>query len=143
MLQYTSGTTGRPKSVRRALPAMDPDTAIGLYAAHLRRFGIEPGGDGVHLCGSPMYHLAALAYAWFSLHFEHRIVLMDRWTPESALALIERERVTQTHMVPTQFHRLLQLPEEVRDRYDVSCLRNVVHAGAPCPTDVKRRMLDW
>ena len=114
-----------------------------MYAAHLLRFDIEPGGEGVHLCGSPVYHLAALAYSWFSLHLDHRVVLMEKWAPEPALAAIERHRVTTTHMVPTQFHRLLQLPEEVRERYDVSSLRNVLHAAAPCPIPVKRRMLEW
>jgi long-chain acyl-CoA synthetase len=143
MLQYTSGTTGRPKGVRRALPPMDPDTSIDLQVQLLLRFGIEPGGDGVHLCGSPMYHLAALAYSWFSLHFDHCIVVMSRWKPEAALEVIERYRVTQTQMVPTQFHRLLQLPEKVRSRYDTSSLRNVLHAAAPCPVELKRRMLGW
>jgi len=143
MLQYTSGTTGRPKGVRRPIFPMDPDTQIGLFADHLARFDIAPGGDAVHLCGSPMYHLAALAYSWFSLHYDHLVVLMDRWSPEEALRLIDRHRVTTTHMVPTQFHRLLQLPDEVKARYDVSSLRNVLHAAAPCPVDVKRRMLEW
>jgi long-chain acyl-CoA synthetase len=143
LLQYTSGTTGRPKAVRRPLPPLDPDTAISMFAQHLLRFDIQPGGAGVHLCGSPMYHLAALAYAWFSLHLDHRVVLLDRWSPERALAAIERHRVTTTHMVPTQFHRLLQLPREVRERHDVSSLRNVLHAAAPCPVEVKRRMLEW
>jgi long-chain acyl-CoA synthetase len=68
---------------------------------------------------------------------------MDRWTPESALAAIERHRVTTTHMVPTQFHRLLALPEDVKRRYDVSSLRHVIHAAAPCPVEVKRGMLEW
>ena len=143
MLQYTSGTTGRPKAVRRSLPAMDPDTSIGLFSQHLTRFDIEPGGDGVHLCGSPMYHLAALAYSWFSLHYDHKVVLMQRWSPEDCLVRIEKYRVTTTHMVPTQFHRLLQLPEETRGQYDLSSLRNVLHAAAPCPVDVKRSMLEW
>ncbi len=143
MLQYTSGTTGRPKAVRRAMVDMDPDQLAHLSSQQLARFDIAPGGDGVHLCGSPMYHLAALAYAWFSLHFGHRVVLMDRWLPEPCLELIERQRVTTTQMVPTQFHRLLQLPADVRERYDTSSLRQVLHAGAPCPVDVKHRMLEW
>ncbi len=143
MLQYTSGTTGRPKAVRRPVLPIDPDTSVSLFAQHLGRFDISPGGAGVHLCGSPMYHLAALAYAWFSLHFDHKIVLMDGWNPERALELIEAHRVTHTHMVPTQFHRLLQLPEEIRSRYDVSSLENVLHAAAPCPVETKHRMLDW
>jgi long-chain acyl-CoA synthetase len=71
------------------------------------------------------------------------VVLMARWDPEVALQLIERHRVTTTHMVPTQFHRLLLLPEELRSRYDVSSLRHVLHAAAPCPIDVKRKMFEW
>jgi len=143
IMQYTSGTTGRPKGVHRELFPLDPDQAIGLYAQHLLRFDITPGGDHVHLCGSPMYHLAPLAYAWFSLHFEHLVVLMDRWTPQLALEQIVQHRVTTTHMVPTQFHRLLQLSREERARYRVDSLRHVLHAAAPCPVEVKRQMLDW
>jgi long-chain acyl-CoA synthetase len=64
---------------------------------------------------------------------------MDKWTPELCLQAIERYRVTTSHMVPTQFHRLLALPEDVKRRYDLSSLRHMVHAAAPCPVDVKRR----
>jgi long-chain acyl-CoA synthetase len=143
LLQYTSGTTGRPKGVLREIPPVDPDAMVPLLAIHLARFGIEPGGDGVHLTSSPLYHTAPLVFSWFALHFEHRVVLMDRFDPERALALIERHRVTHTHMVPTQFHRLLLLPEAVRARYDCSSLRQVLHAAAPCPAELKRRMLAW
>ena len=142
-MQYTSGTTGKPKGIKRDLIAMDPDVMGGLQAGHLMRFGITHGGAGVHLCTSPMYHTAPLAFSWFALHFEHTVVLMDRWDPERALALIEKHRVTTTHMVPTQFHRLLMLPEDVRARYDCSSLSNVLHAAAPCPKEVKQRMLAW
>jgi long-chain acyl-CoA synthetase len=143
LMQYTSGTTGRPKGVRRAPLPLDPDSAALAYAQHLLRFDVEPGGMGVHLCGSPLYHLAALAFSWFSLHLDHTVVLLDGWSPEEALRRIERHRVTTTHMVPTQFHRLLQLPESVRSSYDTRSLRNVMHAAAPCPVEVKRRMLEW
>jgi len=142
-MQYTSGTTGKPKGIKRDLIEMDPDVMGGLQSGHLMRFGITHGGAGVHLCTSPMYHTAPLAFSWFALHFEHTVVLMDRWDPERALALIEEHRVTTTHMVPTQFHRLLMLPESVRARYDCSSLTNVLHAAAPCPQDVKQRMLAW
>ncbi len=142
-MQYTSGTTGRPKGIRRAIVRLDPDQLAGLLAQHLARFDIAPDGDAVHLCTSPMYHTAPLAYTWFSLNFEHPVVLMEKWDAERALQLIERHRVTTTHMVPTQFHRLLMLPERTRRRYDVSSLRNVLHAAAPCPIDVKQRMLEW
>jgi long-chain acyl-CoA synthetase len=142
-MQYTSGTTGRPKAVRRAIPPLDPDAIVAALAPNLTRYDIEPGGDHVHLVTSPMYHMAPLSFGYFSLHFEHRVVLMDGWDAERALALIERHRVTTTHMVPTQFQRLIRLPEAVRDRYDVSSLRHVMHASAPCPAELKSRMLAW
>jgi long-chain acyl-CoA synthetase len=143
VMNYTSGTTGRPKGVRRALSPYDPDIVFSMYAMFLGMFGIQPRGNGVHLTGSPLYHTAVLMFAGSSLHMGHTLVLMDKWTPEGTLQLIERHRVTTTHMVPTQFHRLLALPEEVKSRYDVSSLAHVIHAAAPCPIDVKRRMLAW
>ncbi len=97
----------------------------------------------MHICGSPLYHTAVLAFASTSLHLGHPVVLMDQWTPEGMLELIERHRVTNSHMVPTQFHRLLALPDDVKGRYDVSSLRSMIHAAAPCPVEVKQRMLDW
>jgi long-chain acyl-CoA synthetase len=142
-MQYTSGTTGRPKAVQRATPAFDPDQMAQLLAPNLGRYDITPGGDHVHLVTSPMYHMAPLSFGYFSLHFGHPVVLMDRFDPEAALALIERHRVTTTHMVPTQLHRLMLLPESTRRRYDVSSLRHVMHAAAPCPVELKRRLLAW
>ena len=84
-----------------------------------------------------------LNFATISLQLGHPVVLMDRFDPETLLALVERHAVTSSHMVPTQFRRLLALPEPVRARYDVSSLRCMIHAAAPCPPEVKRRMLDW
>jgi long-chain acyl-CoA synthetase len=143
VMNYTSGTTGRPKGVRRALMPFDPDMVGSMFAMFLSMFGIAPEGDGVHLVGSPLYHTAVLVFAGCSLHFGHTVSVMDKWTPEDSLAVIERDRVTTTHMVPTQFHRLLALPDDVKAKYDVSSLRHVVHAAAPCPVDVKHRMLSW
>jgi long-chain acyl-CoA synthetase len=143
VMNYTSGTTGRPKGVRRPLMPFDPDTVFSMFGMFLGMFGIQPKGDDVHICGSPLYHTAVLMFAGGSLHFGHTVVLMDKWTPEGMLELIQRERVTTSHMVPTQFHRLLALPEEVKRRYDVTSLRRMIHAAAPCPIDVKRGMLGW
>ncbi len=143
VMNYTSGTTGRPKGVRRALPPLDPDTAATLLTGFFAMFGIAPEGGNVHLCGSPLYHTAVLVFASTSLHYGHAVVLLEKWTPELCLAAIERWRVTTSHMVPTQFHRLLALPEETRRCYDVSSVRCMVHAAAPCPPDVKRRMIEW
>jgi long-chain acyl-CoA synthetase len=143
VMNYTSGTTGRPKGVRRALPGVPPeDQAIG-FAGMLFMFRMQPGEGDVHICGSPLYHTAVLVFAGGAIHMGQTVVLMEKWTPESMLYLIDKYRVTNTHMVPTQFVRLLGLPEEVRAKYDVSSLRHMVHAAAPCPPDVKRAMLDW
>ena len=142
-MQYTSGTTGRPKAVERALPSFDPETWVQVFSGNLTRYDIEPGGDAVHLVTSPMYHMAPLSFGYFSAHFEHTVVLMEKWDAEEALRLIERYRVTDVHMVPTQLHRLMQLPPEVRGRYDVSSLRQVIHAAAPCPMDLKLRLFEW
>jgi long-chain acyl-CoA synthetase len=141
-MTYTSGTTGRPKGVRRPLADAPPEGIADAMASFLGLFGIT-GRDGVHLVVAPLYHTAVSSFAMNHLHLGHTLVLMRRWTPEETLAKIERHRVTSTHMVPTQLRRLLALPEEVKRRHDLSSLRHVVHSAAPCPVEVKRRMLDW
>jgi long-chain acyl-CoA synthetase len=140
---YTSGTTGRPKGVRRPLSGADPDQVPFASTWFFGIFGLAPFDDHVHLCGSPLYHTAVLNFVAISIQLGHTAVLMDRWDPEDMLRLIERHRVTHSHMVPTQFRRLLALPADVRARYDVSSLRNMIHGAAPCPLEVKRQMLDW
>lgn len=142
-MQYTSGTTGRPKGVRRSLPGVDPDVAAQFTGGFLAMFGIQPDDGNVHLTVSPLYHTAVLMFTQSSMHLGHPIVLMDKWTPEGTLERIEKYRVTTSHMVPTQFHRLLALPAEVRARYNVSSLRHMIHAAAPCPPEIKRRMIEW
>ncbi|MEU9369669.1 acyl-CoA synthetase [Streptomyces avermitilis] len=141
VMNYTSGTTGRPRGIRRPLPGKLPEeTYLGGF---LGIFGIKPFEGNVHLVCSPLYHTAVLQFAGASLHIGHRLVLMDKWTPEEMLRLIDTHRCTHTHMVPTQFHRLLALPEEVKARYDVSSMRHAIHGAAPCPDHVKRAMITW
>jgi long-chain acyl-CoA synthetase len=140
---YTSGTSGRPKGVRRPLTGADPDDAAAQAAWFFSIFGLAPFDGHVHLCGSPLYHTAVLNFATISIQLGHPVVLMDRWEPEESLRLIERHRVTHTHAVPTQFRRMLALPDEVRARYDTSSLRAVIHSAAPCPPEIKRRMIEW
>lgn len=140
---YTSGTTGRPKGVRRPLTGADPDVVSPQATWFFGIFGLVPFDDHVHICGSPLYHTAVLNFVANSVQLGHTAVLMDRWRPEEMLRLIEEHRVTHSHMVPTQFHRLLELPAEVREKYDVSSLRCMIHGAAPCPHEVKRQMLDW
>ncbi|GIH06222.1 putative acyl-CoA ligase [Rhizocola hellebori] len=140
---YTSGTSGRPKGVRRPLTGADPDVVPPTANWFFGLFGLLPFDGHVHLCGSPLYHTAVLNFVTISLQLGHTAVLMDRWDPEEMIRLIDRYRVTHTHMVPTQFRRLLSLPDEVKARYDVSSMRAAIHGAAPCPQEVKRRMLDW
>lgn len=140
-MNYTSGTTGRPRGIRRPLPGKTPEEAY--LGGFLGIFGIKPYDDNVHLVCSPLYHTAVLQFAGASLHIGHRLVLMDKWTPEEMLRLIDAHACTHTHMVPTQFHRLLALPEPVRRSYDVSSMRHAIHGAAPCPDHVKRAMIDW
>jgi long-chain acyl-CoA synthetase len=141
---YTSGTTGRPKGVRRSLVEIDPDDMAELYTGLQGMFGIVAEDGNVHICGSPLYHTAPLMWFAAALHMGHPAVLMDKWDPVRMMELIDEHRVTWSHMVPTQFHRILAaVPPEERDRYDVTCLRAMVHAAAPCPPEVKRQMIDW
>jgi long-chain acyl-CoA synthetase len=132
---YTSGTTGRPKGVHRERA---PATTSALPP-----LGYVPG-ESLHLCTGPLYHAAPLAFS-LSLPFTSGVgvVLMDGWSPEETLRLIETHRISHSHMVPTMFHRLLALPDDVRAERDVSSLRNVLHGAAPCPVAVKRAIIEW
>lgn len=135
---YTSGTTGRPKGVHRRVPRARATTTSSASAAAYR-----PGTD-THLCTGPAYHAAPLAFSLVTpLTAGVGVVLMDGWSPEETLELIERHRVTHTHMVPIMFHRLLSLPESARRDHDVSSLRYVIHGAAPCPVHVKKALIDW
>jgi long-chain acyl-CoA synthetase len=130
---YTSGTTGRPKGVHRAQPTPVAATP----------FGYVPG-ESLHLCTGPLYHAAPLAFSLASpLNAGTGVVLMDNWTAGDTLRLIETHHITHSHMVPTMFHRLLSLPDDVRERADVSSLRLVLHGAAPCPVWVKQAMIEW
>ncbi|MET8332266.1 acyl-CoA synthetase [Streptosporangium canum] len=142
-MHYTSGTTGKPKGVRRPLSGLDPDDAAELMTFLLTLFGITPGAGNAHLVTSPNYHTAVTQFGGTALHMGHTLVYMDRWDAEETLRLCERYRVSNSHMVPTHFKRLLALPEEVRSRYDLSSLKWMIHAAAPCPVPVKWAMFEW
>jgi long-chain acyl-CoA synthetase len=142
---YTSGTTGRPKGVRRHPPTAE-QAARGA-AILMRGFGFtdylaEPDRIVTVVTG-PMYHSAPNAYGLSSARMGARVILQPRFDPEDLLRLIETEQVTHLHMVPIMFNRLTKLPEAVKAKYDVSSLRFVVHAAAPCPAPTKRAMIEW
>ena len=138
---YTSGTTGRPKGVRRAPPTQANIDAIGRMVG--RVFDIRPGGKMRTVITGPMYHSAPNAYGLAAARDGGFVVLQPRFDAEQLLALIERHKITHLHMVPTMFVRLLKLPDAVKHKYDLSSLKWVVHAAAPCPAEVKRAMIEW
>jgi long-chain acyl-CoA synthetase len=141
---YSSGTTGRPKGVRRAAlndgpQPIDAPNALGQIGQAF--FGYEP--DMIYLSPAPLYHAAPLGWSMAVQAIGGTVILMERFDAEAALAAIERYKVTCAQWVPTHFVRMLKLPPETRARYDVSSLKRVFHAAAPCPVPVKAAMIDW
>ena len=138
---YSSGTTGRPKGIEPALPNghLGAPSKFGmLLSGH---YGFD--GDTVYLGPAPLYHASPAGWTTMTQRFGGTAVVMERFDPEQWLALVERHRVTHSQLVPTHMVRLLKLPDAVRDRYDLSSLKMLVHAAAPCPPDTKRAMIDW
>lgn len=140
---YSSGTTGRPKGIKPALPEGEVDTTMDPYTAVFApMYGFD--SDTVYLCPAPpLYHAAPLRFCGTITSVGGTIVLMDRFDAEESLRLIEEYRVTHSQWVPTMFVRMLKLPKDVRDKFDVSSLKVAIHAAAPCPPDVKLSMIEW
>lgn len=140
---YSSGTTGRPKGVRRPLPTDGNGSwaQAVLEFALTKRYGMT--SESVYLSPAPLYHAAGVNYTMAVNRVGAAAIMMERFDAEDVLRLIETHWVTHAQFVPTMFVRMLKLPEEVRRRYDVSSLECVLHAAAPCPVDVKYQMMDW
>src|SRR5665213_2699998 len=140
---YSSGTTGRPKGVKRGGPEgpqpIDAVSPLAMVGAAL--YGMD--ADTVYLSPAPLYHAAPLGWSMAVQALGGTVVLMERFDPEAALAWIEKYKVTCAQWVPTHFVRMLKLPPEVRARYDLSSLECAFHAAAPCPVPVKEAMIDW
>jgi long-chain acyl-CoA synthetase len=142
-MQYTSGTTGRPKGVLRKQP--DPAAAAEMQALLSAVFQFQPdSGTDKSLVAGPLYHSGPFNLSMTTpLSSGIGVVLMDKWEPEDTLQLIARHQITHSFFVPTMFMRMLQAGEDLRGKYDVSSLRFVIHGAAPCAIEIKRQMLDW
>ncbi|MEM8903505.1 MAG: AMP-binding protein [Actinomycetota bacterium] len=142
---YTSGTTGRPKGVASGGPlgGGNADPAIlELIGAGLTGT-LDVPADGTTLIVGPVYHSAQWAWSFLPFIAGSTIVSRHRFDPAEMLRLIDEHAVTNIHLVPTQFVRLLRLDDATRTAFDGSSLECVWHGAAPCSPDVKRRMLDW
>ncbi len=141
-MNYSSGTTGRPKGVRRPSPPGQTFADAGVLEPLLAGlYGIDE--QSVYLSPAPLYHSAPLAFSTGAMALGGTVVVMERFDPEAALAAIERHGVTHSQWVPTMFVRLLRLSDEVRSAHDLSSMRVAIHAAAPCPPKVKDAMLAW
>jgi long-chain acyl-CoA synthetase len=139
---YSSGTTGRPKGIKRVsqnTPIDVPNPLLKLLCADM----CGMSSDSIYLSPAPLYHAAPLRFNMMATTLGGTSIIMENFDAEEFLALVEKHRITQSQLVPTMFVRMLKLPEEVRLRYDVSSLKGAIHAAAPCPVDVKARMIDW
>lgn len=141
---YTSGSTSRPKGIKLQIDrrAMTPTRVRSLIGEVLDE-EVHVTAGSVFLVVPPLYHSAPVVW---SMEVQRRgacVVLEKRFDPEGFLRTIERRRITHTYMVPTMMSRLVKLPGDVRAQYDLSSLRSILHAAAPCPAELKRAMIDW
>jgi long-chain acyl-CoA synthetase len=138
---YSSGTTGRPKGIRRPLTGAPFGQRTALDGILEGLYGVGP--NSVYLSPAPLYHAAPLGFTMAAHRLGASVVVMDRFDPEEWLAAVAAYRVTHVQVVPTMLVRLLELPESTRAAFDLSSLQVVVHAAAPCPVELKRRAMDW
>ncbi|MBB3034206.1 acyl-CoA synthetase [Alteriqipengyuania lutimaris] len=141
---YSSGTTGRPKGIVPPPPPSEdittPNALVGLATMGV---GMPSDGSMVYLSPAPLYHAAPLGWCTTVHRLGGTVVIMEKFTPEGALAAIEKYRVTDSQWVPTHFVRMLKLPEEERTKYDLSSHQRAIHAAAPCPVPIKQAMIEW
>ena len=138
---YSSGTTGQPKGILRALPEQPPGEPLALFRflSQLWRYRDEM----IYLSPAPLYHSAPQAAVGLTVRIGGTVIIMERFDPVQYLELVERYHVTHSQLVPTMFSRMLKLPDDARNRYDLSSLETAVHAAAPCPIPVKEQMIEW
>jgi acyl-CoA synthetase (AMP-forming)/AMP-acid ligase II len=139
-MMYSSGTTGRPKGIMRALTGEKPSDSLGPATMGLL-FGWRK--DMTYLSPAPLYHAAPIVFCNAALSFGGTVVVMEKFDAAEALRAIDRHGVTHSQWVPTMFNRMLKLPESERSAFSGSTLEKVIHAAAPCPVEIKRKMIEW
>ncbi len=140
---YSSGTTGMPKGITPMVREAEPVATIPRIMSVLCGNMCGMNEQTIYLSPAPLYHAAPLRFCMTTAALGGTAIIMERFDPETYLALVERHRATHTQLVPTMFVRMLKLPEDLRRRHDVSSLRTAVHAAAPCPVEIKAQMIDW
>lgn len=136
VMLYTSGTTGRPKGVLKK----NPD--VILPSPLITKSGYKTGD--IHLCCGPAYHAAPLVFdILFPLSCGIPVVLHERFEATQVLEAITKHGITHAHLVPTMFKRMLDLPQDIKDNANIDSLRIINHGAAPCPPEIKHRMIDW
>ena len=138
---YSSGTTGRPKGILRPLPEQPAKYQLPLFDFLHRLWHYREGM--IYLSPAPLYHSAPQAAVNLAIKAGGTVIIMESFDPERYLALVEQWGVTHSQLVPTMFSRMLKLPDEVRNAYDLSSLEIAIHAAAPCPVPVKDDMIKW
>ncbi|MBR1148241.1 acyl-CoA synthetase [Bradyrhizobium sp. AUGA SZCCT0431] len=139
---YSSGTTGRPKGIKKAFEGNKIDVP-NQFLKVLCGDMCGMNADSIYLSPAPLYHAAPLRFNMMATILGGTSIIMESFDAEEFLKLVEKYKATQSQLVPTMFVRMLKLPEEVRTRYDVSTLKVAIHAAAPCPIDVKAKMIEW
>ncbi len=138
---YSSGTTGQPKGVKWPRPEGPAGQRTFLVDLLDRLYGY--GENCRYLSPAPLYHAAPLRHSMTTIKLGGEVSIMEQFDAEQSLLLIERYRITHSQWVPTMFVRMLKLSTEQREKYDLSSLRMVVHAAAPCPIEIKHQMIQW
>ncbi len=140
-MMYSSGTTGRPKGILRALPEQTIQQATFRRLPMLVGYGFD--ASTVYLSPAPLYHSAPCHFVLGTQFLGGTAIVMERFDATEALRAIAQYRVTHSQWVPTMFIRMLKLPPAARDGFDLSSHKMAIHAAAPCPAETKQAMIDW